>query len=140
MVVLYYFQKRKSMGFYVGNIAKTINLYTVYNNVYYLPIGCFNDVWRIYPNPKNWTDYTSSNKVEVINNIHLRNYQEPCLKAIKDNCDVIKFKVKNRNVDLEIEKVKQIIQIAKKLFHIRDISLIIREVIKHLLKIGLVFI
>ena len=79
------FQKRKSMGFYVGNIAKTINLYTVYNNIYYLPIGCFNDVWRIYPNPKNWTDYTSSNKVEVINNIHLRNYQEPCLKAIKDN-------------------------------------------------------
>ena len=73
------------MGFYVGNIAKTINLYTVYNNIYYLPIGCFNDVWRIYPNQKNWTDYTSSNKVEVINNIHLRNYQEPCLKAIKDN-------------------------------------------------------
>lgn len=53
---------------------------------------------------------------DVSFNISLSKLQEILKKAIKDNCDVIKFKVKNRNVDLEIEKVKQIIQIAKKQF------------------------
>ena len=51
---------------------------------------------------------------DVSFNISLSKLQEILKKAIKDNCDVIKFKVKNRNVELEIEKVKQIIQIAKK--------------------------
>ena len=49
-------------------------------------------------------------------NISLSRLQELLKKAIKDNCNVIRFKVKNRNVDLGIEQVKQIIQAAKKKF------------------------
>lgn len=42
-------QKKKAMGFWTGNIKPTIYLYTKKNNDYILPIGCFDDIWKIYP-------------------------------------------------------------------------------------------
>lgn len=47
-------------------------------------------------------------------NISLSALQKSLKEAIKNDCNVITFRVKNRNVDIEIEKVKQIIRVAKK--------------------------
>ena len=42
-------QKKKAMGFWTGNIKPTIYLYTKKDNDLILPIGCLDDIWKIYP-------------------------------------------------------------------------------------------
>jgi superfamily II DNA or RNA helicase len=58
-------------------------LYDYYENNIYLPIGCFNDIWEIYPYKEDYTDYTTTKKANIKSNIVLRDYQEPCIKALK---------------------------------------------------------
>ena len=77
------FEKRKRMGFYVGNISRFITVYSKYNDIYYLPIGSFNDLWKIHPITDDWVDFSNDKPVNVVSNIKLRDYQVPCLDAIK---------------------------------------------------------
>ena len=75
--------KKQRLGFWLGKTPKTISLYDYYENNIYLPIGCFNDIWEIHPIKDDYTDYTTTKKANIKSNIILRDYQEPCIKALK---------------------------------------------------------
>ena len=75
--------KKQRLGFWLGKTPKTISLYDYYENNIYLPIGCFNDIWEIHPIKDDYTDYTTTKKANIKSNIVLRDYQEPCIKALK---------------------------------------------------------
>lgn len=75
--------KKQRLGFWLGKTPKTISLYDYYENNIYLPIGCFNDIWEIHPYKEDYTDYTTTKKANIKSNIVLRDYQEPCIKALK---------------------------------------------------------
>lgn len=75
--------KKQRMGFWTGKTPKTISLYDYYQGNIYLPIGCFNDIWDIYPYKQDYVDYTTTKKADIKSNIILRDYQKPCTDALK---------------------------------------------------------
>ena len=75
--------KKQRMGFSVYRTPKTISLYDYYQGNIYLPIGCFNDIWEIYPYKEDYVDYTTTKKANIKSNIVLRDYQKPCTDALK---------------------------------------------------------
>lgn len=81
------YDKKMRMGFYLGKTSKTIRLYDFYRDNLYLPIGCFDDIWRLHPIKKDYTDYSVVNSIDVISDIKLRNYQEPVIQAVKKYCN-----------------------------------------------------
>ena len=79
------YQKKKNMGFYVYGTPKEIKLYDFYNGDLYIPLGCFNDIWNIHPYKEDYKDFSISKPINIESTIQLRDYQKPCLKAIKEN-------------------------------------------------------
>lgn len=77
------YDKKKRMGFWTGGISKTISLYNVYQDKLYLPIGCFEDIWKINPKLEEFTDYAVTKTRNIKSNIKLRDYQKPCAEALK---------------------------------------------------------
>ena len=77
------YTKKQRMGFWVGRTPKTIKLYDYYNDNIYLPIGCFEDIWRLHPYKEDYKDYSITKKANIKSNIVLRNYQEPCADALR---------------------------------------------------------
>lgn len=75
--------KKQRMGFWCGKTPKTISLYDFYENNIFLPIGCFDDIWEIYPHKEDYVDYTTKKHANIKSNIILRNYQKPCINALK---------------------------------------------------------
>lgn len=77
------YTKKQRLGFWTGGTAKTISLYDLYQDKVYLPIGCFEDIWKIHPIKEDYKDYTTTKHADIRSNIILRNYQEPCVEALK---------------------------------------------------------
>lgn len=77
------YDKKKRMGFWTGGISKTIKLYNEYNENLYLPIGCFDDIWKIHPVKEDYKDYSVSIPRKIKSKIVLRDYQKPCANALK---------------------------------------------------------
>lgn len=75
--------KKKRMGFWVGKTPKDLKLYDVCDDKLYLPLGCFDDIWNIHPIKEDYSDYSVSQPRNIRSNIKLREYQEPCSKALK---------------------------------------------------------
>lgn len=75
--------KKQRMGFWTGKTPKRISLYDYYEDNIYLPIGCFEDIWKIHPRKEDYTDYTITNNAYIESNIILRDYQKPCADALK---------------------------------------------------------
>lgn len=75
--------KKQRMGFSIYKTPKMIKLYDYYNDNIYLPIGCFEDIWRLHPYKEDYKDYSITKKANIKSNIVLRNYQEPCADALK---------------------------------------------------------
>ena len=77
------FSKKVQMGFFVGKTPRFIHLYDRNGDNIYLPIGCFKDIWNMYPDKTLYHDYSSVVKRTIESSIKLRDYQEPCLNALK---------------------------------------------------------
>lgn len=77
------YEKKKRMGLWYYGTPKEIMIYNYYNGKYYLPIGCFEDIWKIHPYANDYKDYSVDVPIKITSNIQLRNYQEPCLEGIK---------------------------------------------------------
>lgn len=75
--------KKQRLGFWTGGTSKTISLYDFYQDRIYLPIGCFDDIWKIHPIKEDYKDFTTTKYADIKSNIILRNYQEPCINALK---------------------------------------------------------
>lgn len=79
------YQKKKMMGFYVYGTPKEIKLYDLYNGDLYVPLGCFDDLWELHPYKDDYEDYSITKPIKITSTIKLRDYQQPCLKAIQEN-------------------------------------------------------
>lgn len=79
------YDKKRRMGIWLGGTAKTISLYDRVGDRVYVPIGCFNDIWKLHPHQEDYQDFSVERKVNVKSDINLRNYQEPCVKAVVNN-------------------------------------------------------
>lgn len=77
------YDKKRRMGFWTGGIPKTIKLYSTYEDSLFLPIGCFDDIWKIHPIKNDYTDYSVVKKRDISSDIVLRDYQKPCADALK---------------------------------------------------------
>ena len=77
------YEKKKRMGFWCQNIPRVIRLYDYYQGVYYLPIGCFNDIFDIHPYPTDYSDLSIAIPTKIVSNIKLREYQKPCPELLK---------------------------------------------------------
>lgn len=77
------YTKKQRLGFWTGGTSKTISLYDFYQDRIYLPIGCFDDIWKIHPIKEDYKDFTTTKYADIKSNIILRNYQEPCINALK---------------------------------------------------------
>lgn len=77
------YAKKQQMGFWCGDTKKYIYLYDYDEDNIYLPIGCFNDLYEMYPDTSLYSDYSVSKKRKIKSSINLRDYQKPCLDALK---------------------------------------------------------
>lgn len=81
--------KKQRMGFYLGKTPKYIKLYDYDSENIYLPIGCFEDIYKMYPDKSLYHDFSIVQPRNIESSINLRNYQKPCLKALKKHCSGI---------------------------------------------------
>ena len=79
------YEKKRRMGIWLGNCPKEIRLYDVFEGDVYVPIGCFNDIWELHPYKEDYVDVSNSKPIVIASTIKLRDYQQPCLKAIEEN-------------------------------------------------------
>ena len=75
--------KKQRMGFSVYKTPKTITLYELYNGNIYIPVGCFEDIWKIHPIKEDYVDCCCTNHRDIHSSIVLRDYQKPCADALK---------------------------------------------------------
>ena len=75
--------KKQRLGFWIGKTPKRLKLYDYYQDNIYLPIGCFEDIWNIHPYKEDYKDYSVSRRANIVSNIKLRDYQQPCADALK---------------------------------------------------------
>ena len=75
-------EKRKRMGFWVYGMNKEIKLYDEYMGKLYLPIGAMDDLYKLHPYPKDYTDYTIENPIKISSDIKLRDYQELAVPSV----------------------------------------------------------
>jgi len=76
------YNKKRQMGFFLGKCPRDLKLYDFDSNHIYLPIGCFNDIWNMYPDSSLYKDYSVKVPRKIQSNISLRDYQKPCLNAL----------------------------------------------------------
>lgn len=81
--------KKQRMGFSIYKTPRTIKLYELYDGNVYLPLGCFKDIFRMYPEVEYYRDYTVKVPRTIKSNITLRSYQEPCTKSLKKHVNGI---------------------------------------------------
>lgn len=79
------YAKRKKMGYWVGKIPKNIILYGSCGGNLYLPMGVFSSIWKLHPYKEDYTDYSVIVPINVKSNIKLREYQKPCIRAVKEH-------------------------------------------------------
>lgn len=79
------YEKKKRMGFYAYGTPKEIKLYNLYDGALYVPYGFFEDIWSIHPVREDYIDYTSKVYRDIKSNMVLRDYQKPCIEALKEH-------------------------------------------------------
>lgn len=78
------YTKKLHMGFYVGKEPKHIKLYQYYidDDTTVLPVGCYDDIKPLLKDCEV-IDYRSQKEAIIKSSMILRDYQEPCLNAMK---------------------------------------------------------
>lgn len=77
------YNKKIQLGLWVGATPKTISLFDYSDNKLFLPIGCLKSVNNILKDFVHTVkDYRCDVKADIKSNIVLRDYQQPCIKAI----------------------------------------------------------
>lgn len=81
-------QKKQAMGFWCGNIPKTLKAYSKNENDYIIPIGEIDNIWKMHPVKEDYTiNFGTHEKLKFPDNsLKLYDYQE---KAVQE---MIKFK------------------------------------------------
>lgn len=77
-------QKKKAMGFWTGNLPKEIKMYSKNGSNIIIPIGCIDDIWKIYPYQSEYSiDFGNHQKLQFPENkITPYPYQEKAIQAM----------------------------------------------------------
>lgn len=77
-------QKKKAMGFWTGNLPKEIKMYSKNGYNIVIPIGCIDDIWKMYPyQSEYYIDFGNHQKLQFPENkITPYPYQEKAIQAM----------------------------------------------------------
>lgn len=115
-------EKRKRMGFWVYGMNKEIKLYDEYNGKLYLPIGAMDDLFKIHPYTKDYTDYTTLNPIKISSDIKLRDYQELAVPSVlKYMTGILNLPVGLGKTELALECVNRTKQKTLWITHTSDL-------------------
>lgn len=104
-------QKKQSMGFWCGNIAKTLKGYTKNGNDYIIPMGEIDNIWKLHPVKDDYEiNFGLHNKLEFPkNNLKLYDYQEKAVQEmIKAKRGILSSKCGSGKSIMALEIVKRI--------------------------------
>lgn len=96
-------QRKKAMGFWIGNLKPTIYLYTKKDNNYIIPIGCLDDIWKIHPIKEDYeVNFGKHKKIEYPELVFSPYpYQEKAIQAmIKAKRGILKANCGSRQIYL----------------------------------------
>lgn len=77
-------QKKKAMGFWTGNLPKEIKMYSKNGSNIIIPIGCIDDIWKMYPyQSEYYINFGNHQKLQFPENkITPYPYQEKAIQAM----------------------------------------------------------
>lgn len=104
-------QKKKAMGFWTGNLPKEIKMYSKDEGNIIIPLGCIDDIWRIYPNMQDYTiNFGEHKKINFPKNkLKPYDYQEKAIQAmIKAKRGILQAKCGSGKSIMAIEIIRRI--------------------------------
>ena len=104
-------QKKKAMGFWTGNLPKEIKMYSKNEGNIIIPLGCIDDIWRIYPNMQDYTiNFGEHKKINFPENkLKPYDYQEKAIQAmIKAKRGILQAKCGSGKSIMAIEIIRRI--------------------------------
>lgn len=117
------YAKMRKMGKGFYRIPKEIQLFDIYEGNLYLPIGVFDDIYRMYPDTSLYKDYTVTKQANIKSNIVLRDYQVPTIRAVREHCTgIIGLKVGTGKTESILHTIGELNQ--KTLFMAHTIELV----------------
>jgi superfamily II DNA or RNA helicase len=117
------FYKKQSMGKWVGNTPKTIQLFEIINNEWWLPFGCLRDVWQICGKGASWEAHILAlRSFNYGSNINLYEYQEKAVKeALKAKNGILVMPCGSGKTQCGLEIISRIGGRALWLTHTQDL-------------------
>lgn len=103
-------QKKKAMGFYAGNIPKTLKSYSKNGNDYIIPIGEIDNIWKLHPIKEDYiVNFGEHKKLDFPqSNIKLYDYQEKAVEnMIKSKRGILSSKCGSRKIHSFIGNYKE---------------------------------
>lgn len=76
--------KKQIMGFWAGNIPKTLKMFSINNGDYILPIGEIDNIWKLHPIKEDYEiNFGNHEKLDYPeNNLKLYDYQEEAVNRM----------------------------------------------------------
>lgn len=104
-------QKKKNMGFWAGNVSKTLKMFSIKDGDYVLPIGEIDNIWKLHPIKKDYIiDFGEHQKLNFPENkIKLYDYQEEAVnKMIKAKRGILSSKCGSGKSIMLLEIIRRI--------------------------------
>lgn len=104
-------QKKAAMGFWTGNIPKTIKMFSKNENSLILPLGTLDDVWKIHPYKEDYfVNFGNQIKKDFPkNDLNLYDYQEKAVnEMIKAKRGILESKCGSGKSIMGIEIIRRI--------------------------------
>lgn len=117
------YYKRERMGKYTGNIPQKLWLYEKYGDDLWLPFGCLQDVWSMYPVKEAYTyEICPIERREYESNINLYPYQQTAVeRAVKSKNGVLVMPCGSGKTQCGLEIIARIGGRALWLTHTQDL-------------------
>lgn len=103
--------KKTAMGFWCGNVPKTLKAYSKNGTDYIVPIGEIDNIWKLHPIKKDYTvNFGKHEKLVFPNNtLKLYDYQEKAVQeAIKFKRGILSSKCGSGKSIMSLEIIKRI--------------------------------
>lgn len=104
-------QKKQIMGFWTGNIPRTLKMFSINDGNYILPIGEIDNVWRLHPIKQDYEiDFGEHKKIDFPENkMKLYDYQEEAVnKMIKAKRGILSSKCGSGKSIMLLEMIRRI--------------------------------
>lgn len=104
-------QRKKNMGFWAGNIPRTLKMFSINNGNYILPIGEIDNIWKMYPIKKDYEiNFGKHEKLDYPENkMKLYDYQEEAVnKMIKAKRGILSSKCGSGKSIMLLEMIRRI--------------------------------